>query len=77
VNPDLLNLDPDPAFVVNPDPDPTRVQGFHDQKLKEKNTSEHFYISFIDQKSQFTYAHAKGEACIFFLYKQFTDDQAA
>ncbi len=36
--PDSLNqdLDTDPAFQVNPDPDQIRIQGFEDQKLKEK-----------------------------------------
>jgi hypothetical protein len=27
---------PDPAFQMNPDPDPIRIQGFDDQKLKKK-----------------------------------------
>jgi hypothetical protein len=40
VDPESLNPDmgPDPAFQVNPytDPDPTRIQGFDDQKFKEK-----------------------------------------
>jgi hypothetical protein len=49
---------------VNPDPDPIRIQGFDDQKLKKKNTIESFLISFFDHKSQFTYAQATGEAFI-------------
>jgi hypothetical protein len=38
-NPDL-----NPAFQVNPDPDtdPTRIQGFDDQKLKKKKQMEKF-----------------------------------
>jgi hypothetical protein len=32
----------DPAFQVNPDPDPIRIQGFDDHKLKKKNTAEKF-----------------------------------
>jgi hypothetical protein len=28
----------DPAFQVNPDPDPIRIQGLDDQKLKKKYT---------------------------------------
>jgi hypothetical protein len=32
----------DPAFQVNPDRDPIQINGFHDQKLKEKNTTEIF-----------------------------------
>ncbi len=51
LNPDLLNpvKDPDPALQVNTDPDmdpdPIRIQGFDDQKLKEKNTAEKMYVS--------------------------------
>jgi hypothetical protein len=37
----------DPAFQVNPDPDPNRIQGFDDQKIKKKIQSE-FFISFFD-----------------------------
>jgi hypothetical protein len=44
VNPDM---DPDPAFQVNPDTDSDpiriRIQGFDDQKLKEKNANENFF----------------------------------
>ncbi len=47
-------VDPDQAFQVNPDPDPIRIQGFYNQKLKNKNTTENFYLLF-DQKLQFTY----------------------
>jgi hypothetical protein len=41
---------------VNPDTDtnPDPIQGFDDQKLKGKNTSENFFISVFDQKLQFT-----------------------
>jgi hypothetical protein len=41
-------MDPDPAFQVNPntDPDPIRIQGFDDQKLKKKNTAEIFLYLF-------------------------------
>jgi hypothetical protein len=46
-------MHPDPAFQVKPDPDtadPIRIQGFHDQKLKKKNTVQQklfFYLSLI------------------------------
>ncbi len=63
VDPDSMNSDPytdlDHAFQVNPDTDPIRIQGFDDQKLK--NTAEIFFISFFDQKLQFTYVQATGE----------------
>ncbi len=38
MDPDSLNPDTDldPAFQVNPDPDPIRIQSSYDQKLKEK-----------------------------------------
>jgi hypothetical protein len=48
--------DPDPAFQVNPD------QGFDDQKLKKKKYSRNFLSSFFNQKLQFTYVQATGEA---------------
>jgi|688.fasta_scaffold1079602_1 hypothetical protein len=37
VDPDSLNpdLDTDPAFQVNPDPYPIRIQGLDDQKTEE------------------------------------------
>jgi hypothetical protein len=36
----------DPAFQANPDP--IRIQGFDDQKLKKKNSAEiYIYISFL------------------------------
>jgi hypothetical protein len=40
VDPDSLNpdTDQDPAFQVNP----IRIQGFDDQKLKEKKSAENF-----------------------------------
>ncbi len=42
-----LLSDPDLAFLVDPDtdPDPIRIQGFDDQRLKDwrkKNTAENF-----------------------------------
>jgi hypothetical protein len=49
-----LNPDPDPAFQVNPDP------GFLRPKTEKKNTARKF--SFFDQKLQFTYVQATGEA---------------
>jgi hypothetical protein len=36
LNPDPESLNLDPGFQVNPDPDPIRIQGFDDQKLKKK-----------------------------------------
>jgi hypothetical protein len=42
------NTDPDT------DPDPIRIQGFNDQKLK-KITAEKKINFFFDQKLQFTY----------------------
>ncbi len=33
VDPDSLKSDPDPAFQVNPNPDPIWIQGFDDQKF--------------------------------------------
>ncbi len=54
MDPDSLSPDPDtgdPAFQVNSDtPDPIRIQGFDDQKLK-KNTAEIIFVSFLDQNS--------------------------
>jgi hypothetical protein len=38
-----VHPDPDPAFQVKPDPDPIRIQGFDDQKLK-RNTAENIFI---------------------------------
>jgi hypothetical protein len=52
-----LKLDPDPAFQVNPDPDPIRIQGFDDQKL-EKKYSRKFLKIFFGQKLQAT-RHSK------------------
>ncbi len=57
MDPDSLNPDPDPAFQLNPDSDtdsdtdadPTRIQGFDDQKLKKKNTAEKLFLSYFDQ----------------------------
>jgi hypothetical protein len=53
LNPDL-DADSDPEFQVNPDtdPDPIQIKGFADQKLKKKNFTENFFISFFDQKLQ-------------------------
>ena len=42
------NTDPDT------DPDPIRIQGFNDQKLK-KNNSWKKNLIFFDKKLQFTY----------------------
>ncbi len=39
---------------TDPNPDPIRIQGFNDQKLK-KITAENFLQVFFDQKLQFTY----------------------
>jgi hypothetical protein len=39
---------------TNPDPEPIRIQGFNDQKLK-KSTAEKKIKFFFDQKLQFTY----------------------
>jgi hypothetical protein len=67
VDPDSLNPDPDPdpAFQVNPDtdpdPDPIRIQGFDDQKQKKK-IKQNFFISYFDQKLQFTHVQATREA---------------
>jgi hypothetical protein len=45
VDPDSLN----PAFQVNlkPDPDPTRIKGFNDQKLKKKIQLKLFFLLFL------------------------------
>jgi hypothetical protein len=45
VDPD--SLDPDPGFQVNPDP--IRIQGFDDQRLKIEITAENFLYLFLDQ----------------------------
>ncbi len=47
MDPDSFNpdTDPDPAYQVNPDPDPIRIQGFDEQKLKKKYSWN--YIFFI------------------------------
>ncbi len=47
VDPDSLNLDPDPAFQVYPDLDPSRIQGFDDQNWRKKIQQKIFYISFL------------------------------
>jgi hypothetical protein len=39
---------------TDPDPDPIRIQGFNDQKLKKKITAENFFKFFFDQKLHFT-----------------------
>jgi hypothetical protein len=31
---------PDPAFQLNPDPDPILIRGFDDQKFKKKHTAD-------------------------------------
>ncbi len=38
-----------------PDPDPIRIRGFNDQKLKKKYSWNFFFFFFFDQKLQFTY----------------------
>jgi hypothetical protein len=49
VDPDSLNqdpdMDPDPAFQVNPDP--IRIHGFDYQKLKKKKIFDEFFSSKI------------------------------
>jgi hypothetical protein len=45
-NPDPIT-DPDPAFQVNPDPDPIQIQGFDDQKLKKKIQQKIFLYLFL------------------------------
>jgi hypothetical protein len=52
VDPDSLNPDPDTASHVNLDPDPTRIQGFDDQKLKKKQKyrRKFIYIYFFSSK---------------------------
>ncbi len=40
------DTDLDPAFQVNRDPDMDLVRGFDDQKLREKNTADIFFIFF-------------------------------
>jgi hypothetical protein len=47
VDPDSLNPDTDPAFHVNPDTEPIRIQEFDDQKQKKKNTAENFLKIFF------------------------------
>jgi hypothetical protein len=39
---------------LNTDPDPIRIHGFYDQKLK-KFTAEKNFIYFFDNKMRFTY----------------------
>jgi hypothetical protein len=52
VDPESLNPDPDT------DPDRIRIQGFDDQKLGKKYSR----FFFFDQKLQFTFVQATGEA---------------
>jgi hypothetical protein len=42
MDPDSLNQDmnPDPAFQVNPNPDPIQIQGFDEQNLKRKKIQQ-------------------------------------
>ncbi len=47
MDPDSFNPDPDPAFQVNPDLDPIRIQGFDDQKLKKKIQLKFINFFFI------------------------------
>jgi hypothetical protein len=44
LNPDP-DMDPDPAFQVNPDP--IWIQGFDDQNLKKKKYSLNFFYIFF------------------------------
>jgi hypothetical protein len=46
LDPDSLNpyTDPDPVFQLNPDP--IRIQGFYDQKLKKKDNRKLVFIFF-------------------------------
>jgi hypothetical protein len=57
-DPHSFHPDPDPAFRLNTDPDtdpdPNRIQGFNDQKLKKKITAEK-KIKFFWIKLHFTY----------------------
>ncbi len=64
-----MNLDPDPALQVNPDP--IQIHGFDDQKRKKKNTTE-FFFSFFDQKLHFTYVQAKPSANFFYVCVPFS-----
>jgi hypothetical protein len=36
-------------MTINPDPDPIRIQGFHDQKLKKKLQLKILYIFFLSK----------------------------
>ncbi len=56
---DSLDTDPDPTFQVNPDPDPIRIQGFDDQKLKEKNTAGIFLYLFCIKNSSLLMSKSK------------------
>ncbi len=49
VDPESMNpvSDKDLEFQVNLDPDPIRIQGFDDQKLKKINTAEIFISIFL------------------------------
>jgi hypothetical protein len=40
---------------TDPDPDPIRIQGFNDQKLKKITAEKKIEFFFFDQKLQFTY----------------------
>jgi hypothetical protein len=40
---------------TDPDPDPMRIQGFNDQKLKKNQQLKKKIKFFLDQKLQFTY----------------------
>ncbi len=63
VDPDSLNPDQEPALQVNTDPDPIRIQGFDDQKLRKKIQLKIFFNLFF-QNLQFTcpYASWKGRS---------------
>jgi hypothetical protein len=43
------------GLEANTDPDPIRIQGFNDQKLKKKKLQLKKNLIFFDQKLQFTY----------------------
>ncbi len=52
--------DPDPAFQVNPDPNPIQIHGFDDQKLKKKKIQLRFVKIFLFIKK--CNSQATGEA---------------
>ncbi len=58
----ISDTDPDPAFQVNPDPDPIRIHGFDDQKIKKKYSCKFFYIFFLIKNGKFIFGQATWEA---------------